>query len=126
MRKKVRVAIVTGAGHGIGAACARAWRLKVGRQSAPTLMKAGCNKPRTTFSGQAVLCDVSKEADVRRLVDETVKTFGRIDAIVSNAGIMQRKPLGDTSSMTGIRVIDHELDGGISLGEIRRGSFTKG
>jgi NAD(P)-dependent dehydrogenase (short-subunit alcohol dehydrogenase family) len=48
-------------------------------------------------SGRAVVCDVSKEEDVKRLIGETASAFGRIDAIVSNAGIMRRKPLSETT-----------------------------
>ncbi len=49
------------------------------------------------LKGRAVACDVSKDADVKRLIAETASTFGRIDAVVSNAGIMHRKTLADTT-----------------------------
>jgi NAD(P)-dependent dehydrogenase (short-subunit alcohol dehydrogenase family) len=39
--------------------------------------------------GLAVQCDVAKEADIQRLVDEACKRFGRIDVFFSNAGIFQ-------------------------------------
>jgi NAD(P)-dependent dehydrogenase (short-subunit alcohol dehydrogenase family) len=44
-------------------------------------------------NGLALICDVAGEADIKRLVSETIAAWGRIDAVVSNAGIMHRKPL---------------------------------
>lgn len=43
--------------------------------------------------GRAIFiqCDVSKESDVRRLVEEGVRTFGRIDVLYNNAGIFPEK-----------------------------------
>src|SRR6185295_13511543 len=40
--------------------------------------------------GHAVECDVSKEADIKRLVRETEDRFGRVDVFFSNAGIFQQ------------------------------------
>ena len=90
-----KVAIITGAGHGIGKACAgeltaRGWSC-VCADVDPARAEAA------EIQRHAVACDVSKEADVRLLIDETASTFGRIDAIVSNAGIMHRKPLSETT-----------------------------
>ncbi len=92
-----KVAIITGAGHGIGKACAaelaaRGWTC-VCADVDPARAKEAAAESR----GHAIACDVSKEADVKRLIDETASTFGRIDAIVSNAGIMHRKPLSETT-----------------------------
>ncbi|TRM59518.1 hypothetical protein BD626DRAFT_149900 [Schizophyllum amplum] len=44
-----------------------------------------------------VLGDVSSEPDVIRLVDETAEHFGRLDAMIANAGIMFSKPLVETT-----------------------------
>jgi len=59
--------------------------------------------------GRAVACDVSKEEDVKRLIGETASAFGRIDAIVSNAGIMHREPLSKTTLEDWNRVIATNL-----------------
>jgi NAD(P)-dependent dehydrogenase (short-subunit alcohol dehydrogenase family) len=92
-----KVAIITGAGHGIGKACAaelsaRGW-VPVCADLDWTLAKETAAEVR----GHAAACDVSKEADVKRLIEETASTFDRIDAIVSNAGVTHRKPLSETA-----------------------------
>ncbi len=96
-RKKPKIAIVTGAGHGIGAACAR----ELARQDwicvCADLDESRANQIAAEVSGLAVHCDVSREADVNRLLAAAVEKYGRIDAIASNAGIIHRKPLRDTS-----------------------------
>ena len=93
-----KVAIITGAGHGIGRACAaelstKGWACVCADFDAAAAEKTAASSAR----GRALACDVSKDADVKRLIEETASTFGRIDAIVSNAGIMDRKPLSETT-----------------------------
>jgi 3-oxoacyl-[acyl-carrier protein] reductase len=93
-----RVALVTGAGRGFG----RAIAIALGREGAEVavnyrvsahgaaevvaaLEKLG--RHAAAFAG-----DVSRESDVRALVDGVVHRFGRIDILVNNAGIMVRGP----------------------------------
>ena len=92
-----KVAIITGAGHGIGRACATALSALGWVAVCADLDPSRAMDAAVAIGGQAAACDVSKEADVKRLVEETANTFGRIDAIVSNAGIFQRKSLAATS-----------------------------
>ena len=85
-----KVAIVTGAAHGIGQAIARrlageGWRV-VGADRRPVEAIAGV---------RGVVADVGEEAAVRALVEEVGVREGRLDAIVSNAGRMVRKPLAE-------------------------------
>lgn len=87
-----QVAVVTGAGRGIGAAIARklgalgAAVVVSGRTQAPldqtvrTIAEAG-------FRAEAVACDVSAERSVRALAETVEKKFGRVDVLVNNAGI---------------------------------------
>jgi NAD(P)-dependent dehydrogenase (short-subunit alcohol dehydrogenase family) len=89
-----RAAIVTGAASGIGRACAldlAAAGASVvvsdlersaegGRETVALVERAG---GRAAF----VPCDVSRGDDVRRLVEETVARYGRLDAAVNNAGV---------------------------------------
>src|SRR5271166_3680256 len=95
--KDAKVAIITGAGHGIGKACAAELSARDWACVCADMDPARAKEAAAEYRGHAVVCDVSKEADVKRLIDETASAFGRIDAIVSNAGIMHRKPLSETT-----------------------------
>lgn len=87
-----KVAIVTGAGSGIGLATAKAFaeagaRVVIAEISA----KAGEDAARTisALGGEAIFAesDVGSAASVSRLVERTVASFGRLDFAVNNAGI---------------------------------------
>jgi 3-oxoacyl-[acyl-carrier protein] reductase len=56
-------------------------------------------------------CDVSKYSDVKSLVDESIKRFGKIDILVNNAGIVYFKSLVDTTEEDWDRTIDINLKG---------------
>jgi NAD(P)-dependent dehydrogenase (short-subunit alcohol dehydrogenase family) len=93
MRLKEKVAIVTGAGRGIGQTIARRFMeegasvviaeqdAESGRRVQTELQSAGGN---AIF----VKTDVSSRPDVELLVDETVRRFGRIDILVNNAAVL--------------------------------------
>ena len=100
-----KVVLITGAGHGIGAATAmrlshEGW--KVVLADVDSAMLGNVAKP---TNGLAVTCDVGVEEDVQRLIDTSLDQFGRIDAIVSNAGINPRGPLSELSLETWNRVL---------------------
>jgi NAD(P)-dependent dehydrogenase (short-subunit alcohol dehydrogenase family) len=77
-----RVAVVTGGGSGIGAACVAALRARGARVGILDLT------PGTSDDQQrAVACDVSDDGAVRAGVDEIATGFGGIDILVNNAGI---------------------------------------
>ena len=85
----MQVAVVTGAAHGIGAAIARrlaqdGWRVV-----------AADRDPIPAEGQRTIRTDVSNEAEVAALLDSVRTTEGRLDALVSNAGFMIRKPLGE-------------------------------
>lgn len=80
-----RVAIVTAAGRGIGAACARAlagrgWRVALMSRSGAAAELA------EELGGIGLRGSVEVDADLRRLVDATVEAFGRVDGVVNNTG----------------------------------------
>jgi hypothetical protein len=88
-----RVAVVTGAGHGIGTAVSRRLSRAGWRVVAADVDRAAAREVVAGTDGLAVRCDVGREADVERLVQRAMDDCGRIDAIVSNAGINPRGPL---------------------------------
>ena len=88
MEIKNKVAVITGAGSGIGRGAALRFR----QEGAAGLVLGDLSfkKVEETAEGITVPCDVSKEADVQNLVREAEKRFGRVDLYFSNAGIVQR------------------------------------
>jgi 3-oxoacyl-[acyl-carrier protein] reductase len=85
-----KVAIVTGGSRGIGRAAAAAL-LAEGAQVVissvqPDSVKRAVEALEPLGRVAGIACDVAVEADVARLVHQTVETFGRLDAMVANAG----------------------------------------
>jgi 2-deoxy-D-gluconate 3-dehydrogenase len=94
---KGKSGIVTGGGSGIGEAIAKGIV-----QAGAEIVIAGRNKERLEeavkeiqkFGGpvNAVQADISKMEDIKKLVDQTVEKFGKIDFLFNNAGIIRRTP----------------------------------
>lgn len=111
-----KVAIITGASSGIGAATARELAghgsrvVLAARRRAELEAEAHC----ITKSGGlaiAVPTDVTDLAQVMRLVEHTIDSFGRIDILVNNAGINWVRPLAETSAEEMIRLVQVNLLG---------------
>jgi NAD(P)-dependent dehydrogenase (short-subunit alcohol dehydrogenase family) len=108
---KAPVALVTGGARGIGRAVARhlldsGWRVGV-----LDLFDTGLRRafPPRSSSVLAIEGDVRDEETVLDAVGALVRQFGRLDAVVSNAGIMIRKPLSSLTLAEWNRVIDTNL-----------------
>lgn len=92
---KNKVVIITGASSGIGKALAREMasrgaKVVLAARSVNVLLELEEDLKRHNPDVLAVPADVSNEQDCRRLVDETVERFGRIDVLINNAGISMR------------------------------------
>jgi 3-oxoacyl-[acyl-carrier protein] reductase len=98
-----KVAVVTGASKGIGAAIAKA----LAAQGASVVVNYASSKGGgeavvdaiTAAGGKAIAVggDVSKAADAQGLIDAAIKAYGRLDILVNNAGVYEFAPLGDIS-----------------------------
>ena len=116
LRLSGKVAIVTGAGRGIGKAVA----LRLACEGAdivvaeidPETAEATAREVNALGRrGQAHVVDVGCPAGIRSMVDRVVADFGRIDILVNVAGIAQTKPFLDMTEDDWDRVVDTNLKG---------------
>jgi len=108
---KGKVAIVTGAQRGIGEACA--FKLaELGAKVAVTdITEEGCQgvlRKIESIGEQtiALKLDVTKEKDIKDVIDKVVKKWGRIDILVNNAGIFDYEEMEDVSKIDKILGVD--------------------
>ncbi len=116
MRLKDKVAIITGAGAGIGQAAALLFAKegakvvtadldpKAGKETLNQIKKDGGN-------GLFMKVNVAKVKDVKKMVEETLKHFGKIDILVNNAGIYTKGDVVTTSEENWDRILDVNLRG---------------
>jgi 3-oxoacyl-[acyl-carrier protein] reductase len=95
-----RVAVVTGAGRGIGAAAARALAEAGSSVVAVDIDGALAETMACSLAGEerravAIAADVGNLADIERMVDAAIAAFGRIDILVNNAGVTRRADIMD-------------------------------
>ncbi|MCL5070025.1 MAG: SDR family oxidoreductase, partial [Actinobacteria bacterium] len=97
-----KIAIITGAGRGIGRATAinlarEGADVVVVSRNAKELEDTAAEAARFGHKTQIITADVSIEEDVKSLFGKTLEVFKRIDIIVNNAGMHLRKSVEDTS-----------------------------
>jgi NAD(P)-dependent dehydrogenase (short-subunit alcohol dehydrogenase family) len=106
-----RIALVTGAARGIGRAIAHRLQDEGWRIAALDLPKSGLARafPPRRRNVLTIEADVADEVATRMAVKSVMDRFGRLDAVVSNAGIMVRKPLRQLTPAEWRKVIDTNL-----------------
>ncbi len=111
-----KVVVITGASSGNGEATARYLSSRgatvvLGARRADRLQSLADELTRTGGKALAIQTDVTEVNQVKRLVDEAVKTFGRIDVMINNAGLMPHSPLERLKIDDWDRTIDVNLKG---------------
>ncbi|NCZ70876.1 MAG: SDR family oxidoreductase [Acidimicrobiia bacterium] len=112
--------IVTGGGSGIGEATARhlarggAMVTICGRRADRIEAVAKEIGPRCAW----VVADVTKDADRRNLIDTALRHGGRIDAVVSNAGNMERKPVEEWTEERLMQIFNDNVVAGMMLTQL--------
>lgn len=116
---KNKTAIVTGGGQGIGKAIVQAFSHheanvviadkdeEAGKEVVEWLVSKGGSREALHF----VSCDVAKEEEVKKMVEEAVNTFGRIDYLINNAGITLFKSFLDLETEEWDSVLNTNLRG---------------
>jgi len=111
MKSQHKVVLITGAAHGIGRASARhllddGWLVGAVDVSGDGLERAFGKQVRRV---RTIEGDIGDAAAAKRAVEATIERFGKLDGVVSNAGIMIRKPIRQLTLAEWRRVLDVNL-----------------
>ncbi|KAG9555273.1 hypothetical protein KCV01_g22327, partial [Aureobasidium melanogenum] len=128
-----KVAIVTGASKGIGAAIAKS----LAAEGAAVVVvnyassKAGAEKVVADIQaagGKAVAVggDVSKQVEAEGLVKAAIEQFGRLDVLVNNSGVYEMAPLEETTEQQFHRMFDINVLGTILVTQAAIGHLKEG
>jgi len=107
-----KVAVITGAGSGMGKASAKVFVREGAKVVAADI--SGAEKDTASEIGASVLpvrCDVSQEAEVEAMIRAAVEEFGRIDAVLNVAGIASAAKIADVTMEHYDRTLDVDLRG---------------
>jgi 3-oxoacyl-[acyl-carrier protein] reductase len=110
------VAIVTGGARGIGKAIALSFLREGAKVALVDVDKEKLEALKKEIEKEkgkviAISCDISRSPDVKQMVDQVLKVFGRIDILVNNAGIIRRGTIDTVTEEDWDRVIEVNLKG---------------
>lgn len=113
---KGKVVVITGASSGLGEATARLLSsqgasLALGARRIDRLRSLADELTRSGGKALAVTTDVTQYDQVKKLVDSAVQTYGRIDVMINNAGLMPSSPLERLKIDDWNRMIDVNIKG---------------
>lgn len=117
MRLENKIAIITGGGTGIGLSCARLFC----REGAKSVVFGRRKNPLETAVAEigdhalAVSGDITCDQDVRRLVETTISSYGRIDILVNSAGVFTGSPLHEMKDNDWDNMLNINLTGVFKL-----------
>ena len=116
MRLKDKVAIITGGASGIGKATAILFAAHGAKIVVADIDEHGGNRTVTDIhdAGNAAIyvqTDVTISANTERMVTETVSRYGKLDILLSSAGIAMRLPVADLPEADWHRCLDVNLTG---------------
>lgn len=113
MKLAGKTAIITGGATGIGLACAEAFLREGGQVALFGRRQDRLDEAKQALGGDVLTVsgDVTKEADVDRLVGETRSKFGSVDILVNNAGTLAMGPTHEMETAEWDRVLDINLKG---------------
>lgn len=102
-----KVAVITGAGSGVGRAAVKLWTENGAKVVAADINEANAKETAEMVGGdvRAIRCDVSDPASIQAAIDLAVKEFGKLDVIYNNAGITINPQPGGLR-----RLVDAPLD----------------
>jgi 3-oxoacyl-[acyl-carrier protein] reductase len=116
MRLKDKVAIITGAGRGIGKAIALGFanqgaHIVVAARTESEVVSVAEKIRKTSRESLGIICDVTNEDQVKNLINETIKKFKKIDVLINNAGIGSMRPVYATPLESFEKVLKVNLTG---------------
>jgi NADP-dependent 3-hydroxy acid dehydrogenase YdfG len=111
-----KVIVITGASSGMGAAAARhlagnGAAVVLGARRTDRIEALAAEIAQAGGKARAVVTDVTKREDLRKLVDTAVEAYGRVDVLINNAGIMPLSPLERLKVDEWDQMIDVNLKG---------------
>jgi len=111
-----KVIIVTGGGMGLGEDYCKAFAREGGTVVCADIdLEAAAQTVKDVIdsggTATAIECDVTKADEVDNMVKEAIRTYGHVDVLVNNAGVIRRRSLTDTTDEDWDREIDTDLKG---------------
>ena len=113
---KGKVAIITGSSKGIGEGIAKLFasegaKVVISSRDINACQLAAKEIGKVKGEIYCISCDVSKEEDVKNLMEETIKKYGKIDILVNNAGVFEQANIENLTTDKWKKVLSVDLDG---------------